>query len=167
MTLDREANKEVRVDYVTVDGTAVAGRDYEPKSGTLVFGTRMSSVLVTRHSLKGVASIRYREPEVRDGGLTAHVLDRRTARGEVDAGRDHTAGVAKRVLHVAYTGGARHTSHYQRDTVVVCTDMCSYGFSCAELLRNHSLSPVRQRVQLQQFLQDPILTALSYSLDYT
>ena len=40
MTLDREANKEVRVDYVTVDGTAVAGRDYEPKSGTLVFGRR-------------------------------------------------------------------------------------------------------------------------------
>ena len=30
MTLNREANKEVRVDYVTVDGTAVAGRDYEP-----------------------------------------------------------------------------------------------------------------------------------------
>ena len=40
MTLNREANKEVRVDYVTVDGTAVAGRDYEPKSGTLVFGRR-------------------------------------------------------------------------------------------------------------------------------
>ena len=30
----------MRVDYVTVDGTAVAGRDYEPKSGTLVFGRR-------------------------------------------------------------------------------------------------------------------------------
>ena len=28
------------MDYVTVDGTAVAGRDYEPKSGTLVFGRR-------------------------------------------------------------------------------------------------------------------------------
>ena len=40
VTLNREANKEVRVDYVTVDGTAVAGRDYEPKSGTLVFGRR-------------------------------------------------------------------------------------------------------------------------------
>ena len=40
MTLNRETNKEVRVDYVTVDGTAVAGRDYEPKSGTLVFGRR-------------------------------------------------------------------------------------------------------------------------------
>ncbi len=40
MTPNREANKEVRVDYVTVDGTAVAGRDYEPKSGTLVFGRR-------------------------------------------------------------------------------------------------------------------------------
>ena len=47
MTLNREANKEVRVDYVTVDGTAVAGRDYEPKSGTLVFGRRDLTKTVT------------------------------------------------------------------------------------------------------------------------
>ena len=37
VTLDRRADKEVRVDYTTVNGTATAGRDYEATSGTLVF----------------------------------------------------------------------------------------------------------------------------------
>ena len=37
VTLDRDADEEVRVDYSTVDGTAVAGQDYEAQSGTLVF----------------------------------------------------------------------------------------------------------------------------------
>ena len=37
VTLDRRADKEVRVDYTTVNGTAVAGQDYEATSGTLVF----------------------------------------------------------------------------------------------------------------------------------
>ncbi len=39
VTLDRDADEEVRVDYATVNGTAVAGQDYESQSGTLVFGT--------------------------------------------------------------------------------------------------------------------------------
>ena len=37
VTLDRRADKEVRVDYTTVNGTATAGQDYEATSGTLVF----------------------------------------------------------------------------------------------------------------------------------
>ena len=37
VTLDRGADKEVRVDYTTVNGTATAGEDYEATSGTLVF----------------------------------------------------------------------------------------------------------------------------------
>ena len=37
VTLDRRADKEVRVNYTTVNGTATAGRDYEATSGTLVF----------------------------------------------------------------------------------------------------------------------------------
>ena len=37
VTLDRRADKEVRVNYTTVNGTAVAGQDYEATSGTLVF----------------------------------------------------------------------------------------------------------------------------------
>ena len=40
VTLDRNADGEVRVDYVTVDGTARAGQDYESQSGTLVFERR-------------------------------------------------------------------------------------------------------------------------------
>ena len=39
VTLDRDADEEVRVDYTTVNGTAVAGQDYEAQSRTLVFGT--------------------------------------------------------------------------------------------------------------------------------
>ena len=39
VTLDRDADREVRVNYATVNGTAVAGQDYESQSGTLVFGT--------------------------------------------------------------------------------------------------------------------------------
>ena len=39
VTLDRDADEEVRVDYATVNGTAVAGQDYESQSGTLVFRT--------------------------------------------------------------------------------------------------------------------------------
>ena len=37
VTLDRGADTEVTVDYTTVNGTAVAGQDYEATSGTLVF----------------------------------------------------------------------------------------------------------------------------------
>ena len=37
VTLDRRADKEVRVDYTTVNGTATAGQDYEATSGTLIF----------------------------------------------------------------------------------------------------------------------------------
>ena len=37
VTLDHSAIHEVRVDYTTVDGTAVAGEDYGAESGTLVF----------------------------------------------------------------------------------------------------------------------------------
>ena len=37
VTLDRRADTEVRVDYTTVNGTAIAGQDYEATSGTLVF----------------------------------------------------------------------------------------------------------------------------------
>ena len=37
VTLDRRADKEVRVNYTTVNGTATAGQDYEATSGTLVF----------------------------------------------------------------------------------------------------------------------------------
>ena len=37
VTLDRRADKEVRVDYTTMNGTAIAGLDYEATSGTLVF----------------------------------------------------------------------------------------------------------------------------------
>ena len=37
VTLDRRADAEVRVDYTTVNGTAIAGQDYEATSGTLVF----------------------------------------------------------------------------------------------------------------------------------
>ena len=37
VTLDHSATHEVRVDYTTVDGTAVAGQDYGAESGTLVF----------------------------------------------------------------------------------------------------------------------------------
>ena len=37
VTLDRAASAEVRVDYATADGTAVAGSDYTAISGTLVF----------------------------------------------------------------------------------------------------------------------------------
>ena len=37
VTLDRDADEEVRVDYTTVEGTAVAGQDYESQSGELVF----------------------------------------------------------------------------------------------------------------------------------
>ena len=37
VTLDRSAVHEVRVDYRTVNGTAVAGQDYKAVSGTLVF----------------------------------------------------------------------------------------------------------------------------------
>ena len=37
VTLDRRADKEVRVDYTTVNGTATAGQDYEATSGTVVF----------------------------------------------------------------------------------------------------------------------------------
>ena len=40
VTLNRAADKEVRVSYATVDGTARAGRDYESQSGTLVFERR-------------------------------------------------------------------------------------------------------------------------------
>ena len=40
VTLDRDADEEARVDYATVDGTAVAGQDYESQSGTLVFERR-------------------------------------------------------------------------------------------------------------------------------
>ena len=43
VTLDRDADEEVRVDYTTVDGTAVAGQDYESQSGTLVFGIGVDS----------------------------------------------------------------------------------------------------------------------------
>ena len=39
LTLDRYADREVRVNYATVNGTAVAGQDYEAQSGTLVFRT--------------------------------------------------------------------------------------------------------------------------------
>ena len=37
VTLDRRADAAVTVDYTTVNGTAVAGQDYEATSGTLVF----------------------------------------------------------------------------------------------------------------------------------
>ena len=37
VTLDRPVQHEVRVDYATTDGTAVAGEDYEATFGTLVF----------------------------------------------------------------------------------------------------------------------------------
>ena len=37
VTLDRRADAEVTVDYTTVNGTAIAGQDYEATSGTLVF----------------------------------------------------------------------------------------------------------------------------------
>ena len=40
VTLDRRADKEVRVNYTTVNGTATAGQDYEATSGTLVFDER-------------------------------------------------------------------------------------------------------------------------------
>ena len=40
VTLNRYADKEVRVSYATVDGTARAGQDYESQSGTLVFERR-------------------------------------------------------------------------------------------------------------------------------
>ena len=43
VTLDRDADEEVRVDYTTEDGTAVAGQDYESQSGTLVFGIGVDS----------------------------------------------------------------------------------------------------------------------------
>ena len=39
VTLDRYTDREVRVNYATVNGTAVAGQDYEAQSGTLVFRT--------------------------------------------------------------------------------------------------------------------------------
>ena len=37
VTLDRRADKEVRVNYTTLNGTAVTGQDYEATSGSLVF----------------------------------------------------------------------------------------------------------------------------------
>ena len=52
VTLDRRADKEVRVDYTTSDGdgtgTATAGQDYEATSGTLVFyeGDKSNTVWV-------------------------------------------------------------------------------------------------------------------------
>ena len=49
VTLDRRADAEVRVDYTTVNGTAIAGQDYEATSGTLVFdeGEESKTVYVT------------------------------------------------------------------------------------------------------------------------
>ena len=48
VTLDRGADKEVTVNYTTVNGTATAGRDYEATSGTLVFdqGDREKTIYV-------------------------------------------------------------------------------------------------------------------------
>ena len=48
VTLNRSAVHEVRVDYRTVNGTAVAGQDYKAVSGTLVFreGERSKTVWV-------------------------------------------------------------------------------------------------------------------------
>ena len=43
VTLDRRADREVRVNYATEDGTAVAGLDYRATSGTLVFSEGESS----------------------------------------------------------------------------------------------------------------------------
>ena len=43
VTLDRRADKEVSVDYTTVNGSATAGDDYEATSGTLVFDEREQS----------------------------------------------------------------------------------------------------------------------------
>ena len=40
VTLNRRADKEVRVDYTTINGTATAGQDYEATTGTLVFDER-------------------------------------------------------------------------------------------------------------------------------
>ena len=44
--LDHDAEYEVKVDYATADGTAVAGQDYEPASGTLTFRPGRTSLTV-------------------------------------------------------------------------------------------------------------------------
>ena len=46
VTLDRAASEPVTVDYATADGTARAGADYRPASGTLEFAAGESSIAV-------------------------------------------------------------------------------------------------------------------------
>ncbi len=51
--LDAPSGVETTVDYATVDGTAVAGSDYEPASGTLRFPPNTTSLSVTVIVLPG------------------------------------------------------------------------------------------------------------------
>ena len=46
VTLEHEAEYEVKVDYATADGTAVVRQDYEPESGTLTFAPGHTSRIV-------------------------------------------------------------------------------------------------------------------------
>lgn len=47
VTLSAASTREIRVSYATVDGTAVAGRDYQAASGTLVFAPGQTTATVT------------------------------------------------------------------------------------------------------------------------
>ena len=72
VTLDRRADAEVRVDYTTVNGTAIAGQDYEATSGTLVFdeGEESKTVYVT---------IEYDSNDEEDETFTFHLSNARGA----------------------------------------------------------------------------------------
>ena len=85
VTLDRRADKEVRVNYTTVNGTAVAGQDYEATSGTLVFDQREDSKTVyvpieydsndeVNETLTFVLS-NERGAEIEDGVATGTIVD--------------------------------------------------------------------------------------------
>ena len=85
VTLDRRADKEVRVNYTTVNGTAVAGQDYEATSGTLVFDQREDSKTVyvpieydsndeVNETLTFVLS-NARGAEIEDGVATGTIVD--------------------------------------------------------------------------------------------
>ncbi len=51
VTPNRYPDSEVRVDYTTVNGTAVVGKDYKRRSGTLVFSEDdRTQPLATRHT---------------------------------------------------------------------------------------------------------------------
>lgn len=60
VTLDQPAASDVSIDYATVDGTALAGTDYDAVSGTLLFaaGETSKTLSVTVHGVSGVVSDR-------------------------------------------------------------------------------------------------------------